>query len=188
MSYLDAPATKLAKTFCCCCGKKLGDSLSIELGIGPDCRHGNNEGLTAEQQRACNKLTHAAAIAAQRGQVEIVRQLANEIRQIGLTTLADKVANRFVNAEKKTKIKIEARGDMLYVVTPYKRSADDFVAAWRDIPGRRYDRSRNANVIPVSSKTALWELLKKYFPGEFGTGPQGMFRVPKPPKDDDDDK
>jgi hypothetical protein len=177
MSYLDAPATKLANTFCCCCGKKLGDSLSIELGIGPECRDGNDEGLTAEQQTACNKLTHAAAVAAQRGDIEHVRAIAEEIRAIGLSNLADKVSERFVNAERLAKIVITQDGNMLRVQTPYKRSAgQDFVNAWRNVPGRRW--SNGANVVPVTSKPQLWALLKQYFPGEFGKGPNGVFKIP----------
>jgi hypothetical protein len=52
----------------------------------------------------------------------------------------------------------------------------EFAAAWRAIPGRRWVNGRN--VIPTSSKRNLWNLLKTFFPGEFGVAPTGTFKVP----------
>ena len=179
MSYENAPATKLLATNCCCCGRPLVDATSVELGIGPECRAGNNEGIEETQRVLCNRLTHAAAIAAQKGQVEVIRQCAEAIRNLGLETLAEKVEKRFVNAERLAKITITDHGGMLAVNTPYKRSAGpEFVAAWQAIPGRRFNRMRSVNLIPVACKGQLWDLLKKFFPGEFGKGPQGVFRIP----------
>jgi len=177
MSYENAPATIMLATHCCCCGRPLVDAISVEMGIGPDCRQGRTDGISKEQQEICNKLTHAAALAAQEGQVEKVRAIAAEIAALGLTELADKVQHRFVNAERLAKINIIQTGDRLTVTTPWKRSSD-FVAAWRTIPGRRYGGA-GKNIIPLSSKGELWNLLQKFFPGQFGKGPKGLFRVPK---------
>lgn len=178
MSYENAPATVMLATNCCCCGRPLVDAMSVELGIGPECRGGATGSITEEQRVACNKLTHLAAVAAQDGNITRVREIAGEIASIGLTDLAEKVAHRFVNAERLAKINITLVGEMLAVKTPYKRSASsEFVAAWRSIPGRRY--SSGKNLVPVSSKRELWTLLQRFFPGEFGKGPQGVFRIPK---------
>lgn len=183
MCYTDAPATRLLATHCCVCGKALVDSVSVELGIGPDCRNGDNAGIDAETQKMCNQLTHAAAVAAQEGKIEDVRSIAEQIRFIGLATLADRIAERFVNAEKKAKISIRQEGTALVVDTPYRRSMKtEFIDAWRGIPGRRYDRSRSVNIIPLDQKGALWTLLCRFFPGEFGKGPKGLFRIPKEEK------
>ncbi len=38
MSYENSPACKLIATTCCCCGHPLVDAVSVEAGIGPDCR------------------------------------------------------------------------------------------------------------------------------------------------------
>lgn len=177
MSYLAAPATALLATNCCCCGRSLVDAVSVSLGIGPECRDGYSGGITPDQQEQANKLTHAAAVAAQRGQIATVRQIADEIRGLGLTSLAEKVAERFVNAERLAKIEITEDGDSLRVKTPFRRGASaEFIAAWREIPGRRF--VGGVNVVPVSSKAALWALLKAYFPGQYGVGPTGAFRVP----------
>jgi hypothetical protein len=178
MSYENAPATVMLATHCCCCGRPLVDAMSVELGIGPECRNGRTGDITEEQRVVCNRLTHDAAVAAQEGNVVRVRQIAEQIGTLGLSTLAQKVAERFVNAERNAKVKIVQIGDSLRVTTPFRRSQKaEFVAAWRTVPGRRYERG--CNVVPVTSKRELWSLLRRFFPGEFGVGPQGAFRIPK---------
>lgn len=181
MSYLNAPATRLLATNCCCCGRSLVDATSVELGIGPECRGGNNGHISNDQRELCNKLTHTAAIAAQEGNIETVRSCANQVELIGLPELADKIRRRFVNAERQAKIIITQNGNTLSVQTPYKRSAgSDFTNAWRAIPGRRWFNGRN--VIPETSKRELWELLKRFFPGQYGKGPSGVFKIPNEKK------
>lgn len=183
MSYVDAATTRLLATHCCCCGRPLVDAISVELGIGPECRAGKNEGITAEQQQVCNKLTHAAAVAAQEGNIEKVRMYADEIRSLGLVGLAEKVVHRFKNAERLAKITITSIDGKLMVATPFRRKESaDFVAAWRQIPGRQYVRGKN--LIPLTSKRELWKLLIRFFPGHFGKGPQGLFRIPKAEKNE----
>ena len=175
--YTAAPACGLLATNCCACGRPLVDSISVSLGIGPECRAGFDGGITPDQQDAANKLTYLAALAAQEGRIEEVREHAEAIRALGLTVLADKVGSRFVNAERNAKIEIIEQGDLLKVVTPFRRGDKDaFIAAWRAIPGRRY--SSGANLIPVGQKRALWGLLQQFFPGQYGRGPKGLFRVP----------
>ncbi|NDD56027.1 hypothetical protein EBZ39_19545 [bacterium] len=177
MSYTAAPACQLLATHCCCCGRPLVDSVSVELGIGPECRKGDTGGIDAATQDDCNRLTRSAAVAAQSGNVERVREIAETIESLGLSELANKIRKRFVNAEKRCKITIVDNGDMLIVETPFRRKdSSGFIEAWRNIPGRRYDRNRNANVVPVNQKR---QLLQRFFPGEFGKGPQGIFRIPE---------
>jgi hypothetical protein len=38
MSYENAPATKMLAVYCACCSRPLVDAVSVETGIGPDCR------------------------------------------------------------------------------------------------------------------------------------------------------
>jgi hypothetical protein len=187
MGYENSIACKKLDIHCCCCGKELVDSISTELGIGPDCRKEYTGGITPAVQRECNVLTHRAAIASTEGRVEEVRDLAQKIADLGLTTLADRIRERFVNAEKNVKIVLVSvdGGAALAVTTPFRRGAKDaFIAAWRKIPGRRY--RNGANIVPVAEKRMLWELLKEFFPGIYGKGPDGkVFRVPQPPKQDE---
>lgn len=178
MSYVNAPATRMLATNCCCCGRPLVDSVSVELGMGPICREEETGGITGDTQVKCNQLTHAAAIAAQAGQVVKVREIAEQIAALGLTTLASKITTRFHNAERNVKVTITERNGFLSIKTPFKRSASqDFIAAWRAIPGRTY--SNGLNHVPVTSKPQLWTLLRTYFPGLYGKGPQGVFRIPE---------
>ena len=145
-SYTNAPACQMLATHCCACGRPLVDAISVSMGIGPECRGGNNGGISVEQQDAANKITYLAAIAAQEGKVEEVRQHANSLRELGLPVLAEKVAERFVNAERNAKIKITEHQGMLKVVTPFRRGDKQaFIEAWRAIPGRRYSNGANLN-------------------------------------------
>jgi hypothetical protein len=180
MSYIEAPATALLATCCCICSRPLVDAASVECGIGPECRskYGIDAGVSEEVRQLGNQLTHRAAIAAQAGKVEEVRKLAIELQAIGLITLGGKVAQRFEKAEEKARIVITQTGDNYRVETPFRRKgSDEFVAAWRAIPGRRY--SNGANLVPVAQGQALFGLLKQFFAGEYGTGPKGLFRIPK---------
>lgn len=178
--YEDSAACKMLATHCCVCGRPLVDAISVSMGIGPDCRAGENAGITPDIQEQCNKLTWQAAVAAQEGKIEDVRGLANQIRLLGLTVLADKVEDRFVNAEKKAKIVIVAEGEFYIVQTPFKRSdSANFMQAWCNIPGRKFDRRRNANFVPINQKARLWNLLCQFFPGEYGRGPKGVFKIPE---------
>lgn len=38
MSYESAPATKMLATHCACCARPLVDAVSVEAGVGPECR------------------------------------------------------------------------------------------------------------------------------------------------------
>jgi hypothetical protein len=182
MSYVNAPATQLLATNCCCCGRPLVDSVSVELGIGPECRAGETNDITEQQRTLCNKLTHHAAIAAQSGKIDLVRECAQAIRDLGLISLADKVEHRFVNAERLAKIRIsEAGGEFegyLKVVTPFRRGDKAaFISAWRAIPGRRYKNDANY-VLPVHAGKVL-DILKRFFPGQYDIGRKGPFKIPK---------
>jgi hypothetical protein len=94
-SYLNAPATLLLATACACCGRKIVDAVSIETGMGPDCRA--DYGVTFEVGNAAhdeaNVLVHRVA---QKG---MTRKLAAPIflrlAELGFAHLAEKIANRF---------------------------------------------------------------------------------------------
>jgi hypothetical protein len=178
-SYMNAPATKMLATHCVCCGRPLLDATSVEMGIGPECREGNDGGIDADIRKIANEHVFRAAIACQNGEIAKVLEFAGLIRTLGLTGLADKVSRRFVNAERKADITITAEGEMLRVDTPFRRGAkDEFIAAWRKIPGRRW--MKDSNYVPVTEKAALFDLLKKFFGGKFAKGPKGVFRIPTP--------
>jgi hypothetical protein len=178
-TYLDAPATKLLATHCVVCGRSLLDATSVQLGIGPECRDGYDGGISEEVRVAANKLVFSASLAASAGEITKVKELAAQINALGLETLAEKVGRRFVNAERNVDIEITVVGETMKVKTPYRRgAAEEFILAWREIPGRRWNRDQNCNEVPVTQKAALWALLCKFFPGKYGKGTKGLFRVP----------
>lgn len=176
MSYESSVQCVLLETYCCCCGKELADSVSVQIGMGPDCRKRFNQGISEETRKTCNVLTYEAAVAATEGNISRVRRAAEMIRSLGLDVLADKIIDRFKNAERLAKVRITEENGTLVIRTPWKQ-VRGFADAWRAIPGRTYRNGRN--VVPVSSKKEVWELLKRYFPGVYGTGPQGAFKIPK---------
>lgn len=177
--YENAPATKLLATNCVCCGRPLVDAISVQLGIGPECRQGYDAGITPEVQKSANEYLFKASMACQSGQIAKVIEYAELIRQLGLEVLADKVARRFRNAKRKADIVITIEDGMYRVDTPFRRGDEEaFIAAWRKIPGRQW---RNAsNYIPLTQGKALYDLLKQFFAGRFGNGPKGVFRIPTP--------
>lgn len=175
--YENALATKLLASHCVCCGRALVDAISVELGIGPECRDGFNFDLTDANRKIANKLVFEASLAATNGFIEIVRANAAKIREMGFGELAEKMEKRFVKAEVKADIVIREVAGALQVVTPYRRKdAKAFITAWRDIPGRRW--VNGANVVPVASKKQLYTVLRQFFPGRYAKGPKGVFKIP----------
>ena len=178
MSYENAVATKMLATHCVACGRALVDAVSVEMGIGPECRDGNDGGIPDDKREAANAFVFKAAIAAQEGRVFEVMALADKVQELGLAGLADKVRRRFNEAAVKAEITIEEKDGMYTVDTPFRRKdSDAFVNAWRQVPGRRWKDGKN--VVPVASKNELYALLKRFFGGRFAMGPKGAFRIPK---------
>jgi len=184
--YENAPATKMLATNCAVCGKPLVDAESCETGLGPICRaeSGFDAGVAEADRETANRLVFNAAIAAQQGRATVVVEIAKAVEKLGFPVLAGKMRARFMRVvaapERRADIFIvlEKDGKTLQVHTPYRRgAAEEFTAAWRAIPGRQWHT--RANHIPVEQKAALWALLKRFFPGKWGKGPQGVFRVPK---------
>jgi hypothetical protein len=177
-SHLNAPATKLVDIRCCCCHTPLVDAVSTNLGIGPDCR--TNHGFDVEVDEAAraeaNKLIHMVAEKRLGDEVEAA---VERIDELGFTVLAARIKERLAVAAKNAKkIVIKIDGNRLVLSTPFRRgAAEEFKAAMRNIPGRKWDGKTNS--FPASSKRAVWDFLKEFFPGCFGTGPQGVFEIPK---------
>jgi hypothetical protein len=180
--YVNAPATKMLATNCGICGRPLVDALSVQRGIGPECyEHVENNFVNIPEnvRKQANELIHKAAIVAQNGEIVAVQAIADQIRALGLDKLADKVGKRFRNADRYAEIVISIEGDDYRVETPFRRGAkEEFIAAWRNIPGRRFHNA--ANYVPVVQKQALFKLLKRFFGGKFAKGPKGLFRIPEP--------
>jgi len=196
-TYETAPATILLATHCACCARPLVDAVSVETGIGPDCR--KKHGFAAPDAEVDEAALVAALSAYNQGRgyetaivtsqadvsgrtlanrivhriaveqdVPGVAHLVNALRALGFAKLAARVAKRLV------RITITAEGADLLVVAPYSEEA---LTAWRGIPGRRWDKAAKATRVPAKCARPLWDLLRTHFRGVFAVGPKGVFVV-----------
>lgn len=202
-NYTDAPACKLLATTCCVCSRPLLDALSVELGIGPDCRKkymGKLEGPAREQ---ANKIVYQLALIVSGHKPEDIEGLDQDAVQAAyalggtkavgailaatsahgsslleeLRTLGfDKLADKFEAAW--MPVRVAEVGEELRVEAPYNEAA---VAAQREIKGRRWDKLTKANYFPRSQKVAVWHMLTRFYAGYAGIGPKGAFVVPANP-------
>lgn len=170
MSYEDAKATKLLATHCAACSRALVDSISVETGLGPVCRkrHGyNKKGISEEARSEANKLVYL--VACEQTGIKVT-DATTRLRELGFEKLAARIEKRVVS------IKIEELPSGRFAVkSPFN---EDAVAAMARVQGRRWNREEKVNTFPVTSKGAIWELLKRYYPGELAVGPKGPFQVP----------
>lgn len=178
MSYENDPSTRALATRCLICGRALRDAVSVEAGIGPECRA--NIGYAAESGRdrsAANKAIHRAAVAAERGDWEELNQLCSSLIAEGFPRVAEIVQRRFPEQFVAVLITLSHNDSLLRVQTRFHSPANrDFYqsgATWN-----RDDKCRYIANTP-EAKSLLWEVLKKHFPGDSGIGPDGRrFTIP----------
>ena len=95
MSYENAPATKLLATACACCGRDLVDAVSVETGIGPECR--KKYAIDSDVSEAARKEANALVFAV--AQKNVGRRVAypafERLAQLGFVVLAERIAKRF---------------------------------------------------------------------------------------------
>lgn len=94
-TYENAPATKLLATACACCGRDLVDAVSVETGIGPDCRE--KYGVTFDTSNAAHAEANALVFqVARKGITAREASLAfDRLHELGFTVLAERIAKRF---------------------------------------------------------------------------------------------
>jgi hypothetical protein len=201
MGYETAPATKMLATRCACCSKELVDAVSVEAGVGPECRkrHGFSEAQLEPDWAAVLLETDGLVAVAEIGNVrareaawrlggEHTRKLANllthriAVDQTGAFVTQLTRALRALGYVKMSqriekrlaRVQIEVDGDDYVVRAPYTDAA---VEAMRCIPGRRWDADKKRNRIPASSKRALFQVLSSLYPGTTAIGPKGLFTL-----------
>lgn len=197
--YENSPACLLLATHCACCGRALVDAKSVETGVGPECRkrHGYATaegspdwvvalaalasaaeadarlgelafkvvGMMDDTRKAANLVMHRIA-AAQTG--EGVGHLVTALRALGYRKMAERTADRLGSVL----VEIDAATGAYAVFAPY---SEEFTAAMRGVPGRRWDRETKANVVPATSRTALWGALRAALrPGTLVVGPRSI--------------
>lgn len=167
-NYENAPATQLVATHCCVCARPLVDAVSVEVGMGPDCRKKYYKAPSPEveaRRPIANKIVHALAV----GEGDVVAQLM-ELRMLGFDALVTRLAERLA------KVSIEEGGAELEVVFPYNPEAIDAI---KRFPRRRASKESGVWTwsIPASDRPLLWAFLKRFFHGQLAEGPKGFFRI-----------
>jgi Family of unknown function (DUF6011) len=176
-NYENAPATLLLATHCACCGRPLVDAISVETGIGPDCRRkymSKSEGSDDAARIAANKIVYRLALAISSSGPKAVGAILadgslDKLRSLGFMKLTDKLIKATMP------IQITESDGMLVVRAPYDESA---VTAQRAIPGRRWNAELKSNAFPSAQRAAVWSMLRRYYAGLAGIGPRGAFVVP----------
>jgi uncharacterized protein DUF6011 len=171
-NYENAPATILLATHCAACARPLVDAVSVETGMGPDCRKKYMKAdVSPENREIANKIVHNIALALSSTSIDgrqVAAQMINTIRELGFAKLADKLTKAHVA------VRVEAQGNELIVFTGYDERA---VALSQAIPGRIWDKTVKANRFPASQKPAVWVMLKACFLGAPALGPKGYFKI-----------
>lgn len=162
--YENLNSTRVLATHCAVCARPLRDAMSVELGIGPDCRakYGYDDAINDANRSEANRLIYL--IADRRDGLDVIRACAT-LRALGFVKLANKIADRLAD------LRITLQGDRYALVAPY---SEEIVGALRAIPGRRWDKVAKVNTFPLSSKGALWATLKRLFSGKALIGPEGQ--------------
>lgn len=177
--YTAAPAVELLATHCCLCNRPLLDADSVERGIGPTCarKAGVDDVAHApdwtrvrailtpldvtvpdDARRAANALVHRVGRDPHGADVP---RYVEAIEALGYLRLAATLAEHLVPA----RAHVAREGDRLVVSAEVPATHfDGLVVALRAVPGRRWDRDRKVNVVPVASKRALWEALTRALP------------------------
>lgn len=166
--YENAPATRMLATHCAVCGRALVDSVSVDFGIGPDCRrkYGFNQVVSEEARREANKIVHDIAL--EQTGLEVARRTVR-LRELGFDKLAAIVEKRVCHVQ----IRIGQDG-RLEVKAPYDERA---LADFRTVRGRRWDGERKLNTFPVESKREVFAALVRCYFGKIALGPRGVFKI-----------
>ncbi len=192
MSYENAPATKLLATYCACCGRPLVDSVSVETGVGPECRkkHGFAEAqreadwgratkalgqlalpsglgaafLEEDSHKAANVLVYHIA-AEQSGRR--VAAYTEALAALGYIKLASRIVRRLGG------VIVDRIEETLYIKASWNEEL-----SIRGVPGAKYSRKRGVRFeAPVGSARAVWEALRAYGAGTLVVGEKGIRRI-----------
>jgi hypothetical protein len=125
------------------------------------------------QQDTANALIRLIAIE-QHGQC--VNLYTNALESLGYTKLAARIAKRLATVRIEM-VQLPGHQDNPHVEGYAVQSPYEGGEPLRFVPGRRWDKVRKANMFPVSSKRALFEALRRCYPGATAHGPKGLFKL-----------
>lgn len=164
-------AYKMIATRCAVCRLSLKDSLSVELGIGPECRKKYQfDAVVSPAARArANELILKIACGAD--DIATIMIASDELQELGFQKLHEVLIKR--NA----KITVSADGDRLLVKTPYN---EDAAYQLRRLGGvAKYNEASRflGYSIPADKRNHAWFVIRQLFVGLMGIGPKGVFVV-----------
>ncbi len=121
MSHENAPATKLLATNCACCGRALVDAVSVETGIGPECRKRFSVDVVVDEtaRAEANVLVHSVA---KRGvRRDECRKICEKLSALGFVVLAARIMKRFrMTLEVKPVVDVSAlRAEYKAIITDF---------------------------------------------------------------------
>lgn len=160
-TYETAPATIMLATHCAACGRPLVDSVSVESGMGPECREKYGRWPAEIDRVAVNRLVHEIAMeqACDFGH-------ASALHMLGAVRIVSRVANRFAT------VLTETEGDTVLVWSP--RYDERLVDVMKRVP-RQWDAARKCYVVQAGFKPSLWRALQSL--SGWGYGPKGPFKL-----------
>lgn len=173
--YEDSPQAKLVATHCAACRRPLVDAVSVQTGLGPECRrkHGVSQTCPDEAREEANQLIYL--VAARQTGIDVA-MAAQRLRELGFDKLADMVNERVAD------VFIYDTGQgykVLWVWDEFLQAAR--LADFKSIPGRRWlgppQGTEKMWFVPYSSKRALWGWIQKHFACRIVIGPRGPFTV-----------
>lgn len=164
-NYEAAPATRMLATHCLVCNRPLVEAVSVQTGIGPECRKKSGYDATVDSavRDEANRLVYQ--IAADRHMApEQLDAACKRLEHLGFGRLAARVLDARV------RIHIDIAGGFVELRSPFSE-------ALLPVPGRRWIADREINRYPESAKVALYAALKLAFPGQLARGPKGLFKI-----------
>ncbi len=202
---------RLLNSPCLICDTLLTDPTSVTLGIGPTCRkkHGwrDLEALPAAQNKRAKELVYEAALNRDTDPWRVLA-IATELLGMGLTKLATRIQDRFIevrlhltegplfrwvrDAKKPgggSEVETGEVTKVLQVKTPYHPGFRDAlyhggvtykrpVYIETEDDNGRKKRAFSHWEVKYSEARALYKALSRTFPGKSALGPKGVFKVP----------
>lgn len=190
-TYENAPATRILATHCACCGRALLDAVSVEAGIGPDCRAKYGYGMFDVDPGPEGWTKAAAALGGASGVAKIDALSDAWYADGGSPEAARRAANLLVHAiasesqavrrgpcvvaiahlgfvklarklgERAGAILIDEKDGLLRIKAPYSPTFNETI---RGVPGQRWNPADKVRTVPPSAREALWMALKAAFP------------------------
>lgn len=178
----NAAALAMLATHCAVCRRELRDPISVELGIGPDCRKRykfDASTVTPEAYAEAKALIYKLAMLASSGLIDasMCYVASDRLKELGFEALSE------IIVKKNTKICITAQADgRLLVRFPYEPAASHALYSLGANP-HRDTRGKFAGylITPALANATYNRVLRRFFAGQLGVGPKGTFIVKAPP-------